>query len=89
MRHEDFWREIFTYHNCRFAHLFGSLARQTVRSPAFDIDLAVQSSPDKFLLLVAAALESDFKVDMVDLTSASPSLSQFIAQDGIVLYEKR
>lgn len=68
--------------------LFGSLARQTVRSPAFDIDLAVQGSPDKFLLLVAAALDSDFTVDVVDLTCASPNLSQFIVQDGIVLYEK-
>jgi predicted nucleotidyltransferase len=69
--------------------LFGSLAKQTIRSADFDIDLAVQCSPDKFLLLVGAALDSDFKVDVVDLASVSQTFRQFISKDGIVLYEKR
>jgi predicted nucleotidyltransferase len=68
--------------------LFGSLAKQAVRSANFDIDLAVQGSPDKFLLLVAAALDSDFTVDVVDLTSANQTFRQFILKDGVVLYEK-
>lgn len=67
--------------------LFGSLAKQSVRSANFDVDLAVQCSSDKFLLLVAAALDSDFKVDVVDLASVSPSFRQFILTDGVVLYE--
>ncbi len=69
--------------------LFGSLARQTVRSADFDIDLAVQGSPDKFLLLVGTVLDSDFKVDVVDLTSVSQNFRHFILTDGVVLYEKR
>jgi predicted nucleotidyltransferase len=69
--------------------LFGSLAKHTVKSANFDIDLAVQGSPDKFLLLVAATLDSDFKVDVVDLASINPTFRQFISKDGVVLYEKR
>lgn len=69
--------------------LFGSLVKQAARSADFDIDLAVQCSPDKFLLLVAAALDSDFTVDVVDLTSVSQTFCQFILKDGVILYEKR
>ncbi|MBI1876992.1 MAG: nucleotidyltransferase domain-containing protein [Chloroflexi bacterium] len=69
--------------------LFGSLAKQIVKSPDFDIDLAVQCSPDRFLLLVAAALNSNFKVDVVDLASVSQAFRHLILTDGVVLYEKR
>lgn len=69
--------------------LFGSLAKQTVKSPEFDIDLAVQAAPDQFLLLVGAALDSDFKVDVVDLTGVSPTFRDFIMTDGVILYEQQ
>ena len=68
--------------------LFGSLAKQAVKSVNFDIDLAVQCSEDKFLLLVATALDSDFTVDVVDLVSVSQTFRHFILKDGVVLYEK-
>ena len=68
--------------------LFGSLAKQTVKSVNFDIDLAVQCSEDKFLLLVATALDSDFAVDVVDLVSVNQTFRHFILKDGVVLYEK-
>ena len=38
--------------------LFGSLAREAVKSVNFDIDLAVQCSGDKFLRLIASTLDS-------------------------------
>lgn len=69
--------------------LFGSLAGQRVRSAEFDLDLAVQCSPDKFLLLVGAALDSNFKVDLIDLTSISQTFRQIILAEGVVLYEKQ
>jgi len=69
--------------------LFGSLAKKTVRSINFDIDLAVRCSPDKFLRLVGAAFNSEFAVDVVDLDTVNQALRQFILSDGIVLYEKR
>lgn len=69
--------------------LFGSLAGQRVRSAEFDIDLAVRCSPDKFLLLVGATLDSDFKIDLIDLTSTSQTFRQFILAEGVVLYEKQ
>lgn len=68
--------------------LFGSLARNDVSSPDFDIDLAVSCSGERFLALVALALDSPFKVDVVDLSTADERIKSAIAREGIVLYEK-
>ncbi len=69
--------------------LFGSLGKKQVRSTNFDIDLAVKCSPDKYLQLVGVALDSDFKVDVVDLTTVNQNFRQFILQDSAVIYEQR
>ena len=68
--------------------LFGSLARDDVRSPDFDIDLAVVCSGGNFLKLVAIALDSRFSVDVVDLSTADDRIRTAVAREGVVLYEK-
>ncbi len=68
--------------------LFGSLARNDVSSPDFDIDLAVSCSGERFLTLVAIALNSPFKVDVVDLSTADERIKSAVAREGIVFYEK-
>ena len=68
--------------------LFGSLAKGSVKSLKFDIDLAVQCTNDKFYSLVATALDSDFKVDVLDLDAMDNEFRTLILKDGIVLYEK-
>lgn len=68
--------------------LFGSLARKDVRSLGFDIDLAVSCSKERYLALVARALDSPFRVDVVDLAAADDRIKASIARDGVVLYEK-
>jgi predicted nucleotidyltransferase len=69
--------------------LFGSLARGSVKSVDFDIDLAVQCSGDKFLRLVASTLDSNFKVDVVDLDTVDDTFCYFILKEGKILYEQR
>ncbi|KAF0220651.1 MAG: DNA polymerase subunit [Geobacteraceae bacterium] len=68
--------------------LFGSLARNDVSSLDFDIDLAVSCSGEHFLALVALALDSPFKVDLVELSTADSRIKSAVARDGVVLYEK-
>ncbi len=68
--------------------LFGSLARKDVTSLDFDIDLAVACSKERYLTIVARALDSPFKVDVVDLAVADDRIKTSIARDGVVLYEK-
>ena len=68
--------------------LFGSLARDDVSSPDFDIDLAVSCSGEHFLELVAIALDSPFSVDVVDLATADDRMKAAVAREGVVLYEK-
>lgn len=68
--------------------LFGSLARDDVSSPDFDIDLAVSCSAEAFLTLVAISLDSPFSVDVVDLATADDRIKRAVAQEGVVLYEK-
>ncbi len=91
------WREVETL-KVRFLEidpalqqilLFGSLGKNQVKSMNFDIDLAVQCSPDKYLQLVGAALDSDFKVDVVNLATVNQNFRQFILQDSAVIYEQR
>ena len=68
--------------------LFGSLARDDVSSLDSDIDLAVACSNEHFLVLVAIAQDSPFKVDLVELSTADNRIKDAIAREGMVLYEK-
>lgn len=65
--------------------LFGSLAEGTVTSENFDIDLAVES--DRYLQLVAIALDSEFKVDVVELGSLPKAVRKRVLDRGKVLHE--
>ena len=65
--------------------LFGSLAEGTVSSENFDIDLAVESK--EYLRLVSLGLDSDFKVDVVELAALPESYKERIMKKGVVLYE--
>lgn len=67
--------------------LFGSLATGEVGDRQPDIDLAVESS--RYLQLVAIALDSRFKVDVVDLAAARPAIRQAVARRGKVIYDAR
>jgi predicted nucleotidyltransferase len=64
--------------------LFGSLARSRVTRLSFDIDLAVSSR--RYLDLLGPALASPFKVDLVDLETASPYVREAISRDGVEKY---
>lgn len=66
--------------------LFGSLATQSVRSIDFDVDIAVKSQ--HYLKLLAEALNSPFKVDLVDLDTIDKHIKQRIDQTGKLIYEK-
>ena len=68
--------------------LFGSLARDDASSLDSDIDIAVSCSGDHFLMLVALALDSHFKVDLVELSKADNRIMDAIMRDGVVLYEQ-
>lgn len=65
--------------------LFGSLAESTIRSDNFDIDLAVES--DRYLQMVSVALDSKFKVDLVELGTVPESLRRRIREKGRILHE--
>jgi len=65
--------------------LFGSLAESTVRSENFDIDLAVES--DRYLQMVSVALDSKFKVDLVELGAVPESIRRRILEKGRILHE--
>jgi predicted nucleotidyltransferase len=64
--------------------LFGSLATGEIGERDFDIDLAVRSR--RYLALVAAALDGPFKVDVVDLDTAGPSIVEAVSREGRILY---
>jgi predicted nucleotidyltransferase len=65
--------------------LFGSLTTGDVKRPDFDIDLAVDS--DKYLKLVAWALEQPWPVDVIDLSAVDEHFKREIEAQGMVLYE--
>ena len=67
--------------------LFGSLATGDLGDRQPDIDLAVESP--RYLRLVAVALDSPFRVDVVDLPNASPVISRAVEQHGRVMYERK
>jgi predicted nucleotidyltransferase len=67
--------------------LFGSLARGLPAVEDFDIDLAVVCSPEKYLNLVAAALNSQFRVDLVDFLLTDERIRTSVEREGLVLFE--
>ena len=58
-----------------------------IESIDFDIDIAVKS--DKYYQLVSRALQSEFKVDVLDLDSVHERIKKNIIQHGKMIYEKR
>ena len=66
--------------------LFGSLATGEIGDREPDIDLAVESP--RYLSLVAIALDSRFKVDVIDLATARPAILEAVARDGEILHER-
>ena len=64
--------------------LFGSLARDEATRLDFDIDVAVESS--RYMDLLGIVLESDFKIDLIDLESASPYIRRSVERDGKELF---
>ena len=66
--------------------LFGSLATGDLRDRQPDIDLAVESP--QYLRLVSIALDSPFKVDLIDLPNAGPVIARAIEQHGRIIYER-
>lgn len=68
--------------------VFGSLTNQSAFTRWSDIDLAVYGVPDdRFYAAVGAitALTSDFKIDLVDISSCNISLNKAIEVEGIEL----
>ncbi len=65
--------------------LFGSLAENTVTSENFDIDLAVES--ENYLQIVSIALDSEFKVDVVEIGTLPEPFRRRVLDKGLVLYE--
>lgn len=61
--------------------LFGSLARDDMKRPDFDIDIAVRS--ERFLELIGAVEDCRFKVDLVDMRCASGYIADAIRREGI------
>ena len=66
--------------------LFGSLAEDRVNATDFDIDLAVDCR--HYLRLLAIALSSPFRVDLIDLNNVRENIKQEIDCYGKVVYEK-
>ena len=62
----------------------GSDAPARLRSERFDIDLAISSG--NYLRCVAVALDSNFKVDVVDLDTVRPAFRDEIEQHGTAVY---
>lgn len=67
--------------------LFGSLAEGNIKSIRFDIDIAVKSK--KYYQLVGKALQSEFKIDVVDLDTIHNKIKNNILEKGKIIYEKR
>jgi len=65
--------------------LFGSLASGTPRNPNFDIDLSFEGR--ELYACTAIALDSHFKVDLVDYISLPDFMQKEIDTFGRILYE--
>ena len=66
--------------------LFGSLATGDLGHREPDVDLAVDSP--QYLRLVSIALDSPFKVDVLDLPNARAVISRAVEHHGKVMYER-
>jgi predicted nucleotidyltransferase len=67
--------------------LFGSLAEKRVRREDSDIDLAFDGT--KYIQCLSIALQSSFKVDLLDIKTARPGIRKEIEQYGeIVFYDQ-
>ncbi len=66
--------------------LFGSFARDSVRSQDFDIDLAISSS--RIFQIAAWSEDQDLPLDIVDLDSLSAEFRSVVEKEGVVLYAK-
>lgn len=64
--------------------LFGSLARGRVTNQQFDIDLAVDSP--HFMDLLGLAIDSEFPVDLIDLTFCSDYVRSSVRREGLELF---
>lgn len=64
--------------------LFGSLAKDNIRSLNFDIDLSFEGV--EYYRCVSIALNSKFKVDLVDYRSARSFIREEIDTRGKVIY---
>jgi predicted nucleotidyltransferase len=64
--------------------VFGSLATGRLKRVEFDIDMAVDS--DRYLALLGPALDSPFKVDLVDLPQARSHIREAILRDGVEVF---
>ena len=67
--------------------LFGSLARDNVKRPDFDIDLSFEGV--EYYLCAAIALDSPFKVDLVDYRNARDYIKEEIDKYGKVIYDSK
>ncbi len=65
--------------------LFGSLVKKDIGYINFDIDIGLKSK--KYYQLVGRALDSDFKVDVVDLDTVNERIKEEILKNGKVIYE--
>jgi hypothetical protein len=64
--------------------LFGSLAHGVPRNPDFDIDLSFEGT--EYYRCVAEALNSRFKVDLIDYRVAADHIREAIDGEGRVVY---
>lgn len=72
-------------------YLFGSLAWDSFQIDS-DIDLAVEGLPEELFLKaygVAENIAGSFKVDIVLLENAVPSLRKLVIEEGTVIYDLR
>lgn len=72
-------------------YLFGSLAWGSFQIDS-DIDLAVEGLPEELFLMaygVAENIAGSFKIDMVLLENAVPSLRERVIEEGTVIYDLR
>ena len=70
-------------------YLIGSLARGSSFHPRSDIDLVVAGIAPKryFAVLADIAERAGREVDLILLESATPTLLEYVANEGVLLYE--
>ena len=65
--------------------LFGSLATGRITRPDFDIDLSFEGK--EYYACVAAALESPFRVDLIDYRAAAPHIRDAVDRQGVIVHD--